>query len=345
MSAKQRGGAFVWVIVIVVLIAAGGVWLWKGRSTADGGDVAVTWKTRLEKLRISVIESGQLKASKSTDIYCEVKGGATILYLVPEGTQVNAGDLLVRLDASTLENDLTAQRIKWEQANAAGLADELRPALAEIRSIKVALNAGNRNSAGVSTIATILSYVGLPVQVWKEGEWRTMRGWSAGEFVMFPAPVGRRRVQLCDVPDLTLFPKRFQADNVIFKAGVELTILNYAIGLFGQVRRIFPSLNLPALARPLVTFSKLFKPLGTLHGGCGVWVTDVNGRQESLAVIAHENGPRIPGSPAILLAQKLLTGQTKDVGAFPCMGFLNMAEFAEFLAPYNVFVKRCSDNT
>jgi hypothetical protein len=85
MRAKQRGGAFVWVIVIVVLIVAGGVWLWRGRSTADSGDVAVTWKTRKEKLRISVIESGQLKASKSTDIYCEVKGGATILFLIPEG--------------------------------------------------------------------------------------------------------------------------------------------------------------------------------------------------------------------------------------------------------------------
>ncbi|HET6163943.1 MAG TPA: efflux RND transporter periplasmic adaptor subunit [Planctomycetota bacterium] len=143
MSAKQRGGAFVWVIVIVVLIAAGGVWLWQGRSTAQAGDVAVTWKTRQEKLRISVIESGQLKASKSTDIYCEVKGGATILYLIPEGTQVKADDLLVRLDASTLENDLTAQRIKWEQANAAYIQAE------KTKEIQISLNASTEQKATV----------------------------------------------------------------------------------------------------------------------------------------------------------------------------------------------------
>jgi hypothetical protein len=222
------------------------------------------------------------------------------------------------------------------------LVEELRPRLSRIRTIQVALNAGNKNSAGVSTIATIMSYVGGPVQVWQGGEWRTMRGWSAGEFATFPAPVGRRRVQLCDVPDLALFPKHFQAESVIFKAGVELTILNYAIGTFGIVRRVVPSLNLAKLARPLVIFSKMFKPLGTLHGGCAVWVTDIDGHQESLAVVAHENGPRIPGSPAVLLAQKLLTGQTKSVGAFPCMGFLNLAEFAEFLAPYRIIVVRGS---
>jgi len=139
----QRGGAFVWVIVIVVLIAAAGVWLWRGRSTNQAGDVVVTWTTKKEKLRIAVVESEQLKASKSTDIYCEVKGGATILFLVAEGTQVNKDDLLVRLDASTLENDLTAQRIKWEQANAAYIQAE------KTKEIQLSLNASTEQKATV----------------------------------------------------------------------------------------------------------------------------------------------------------------------------------------------------
>jgi len=50
------------------------------------------------------------------------------------------------------------------------------------------------------------------------------------------------------------------------------------------------------------------------------------------------NGPRIPGSPAILLAQKLLAGQIDDRGAMACLGFLNLCEFAEFLAPYRIEV-------
>ena len=213
------------------------------------------------------------------------------------------------------------------------------------RSIKVALNAGNKNPAGVSTIATILSYVGKKVQVWQAGTWAQKWGWGEGEFVKFPPPVGRRRVHLCDTPDLTLFPKYFDVQNVIFKAGVELTLFNYAIAGLGLLRRLIPSLNLPVLARPLVSMSALFKPLGTLHGGCAVWAEDEHGRRHSLALVAQENGPRIPGAPAILLARALVHGQIDRTGAFDSVGLLDFADIAELLAPYNIFTVRGQGDT
>src|SRR5262249_10518145 len=157
-------------------------------------------------------------------------------------------------------------------------------------------------------------------------------GWGLGEFINFPQPVGRRRVQLCDVPDLELFPRLFDADSVVFKAGIELTLFNYLIGGLGQVRRLLPTLNLPALAGPMVTMSKLFKSFGTLHGSFGVWVTGDNGDERSLAIVAPQNGPRVPASPAVLLARKLLAGEISERGAFPCVGFAGLAEFAEHLS-------------
>jgi NAD(P)-dependent dehydrogenase (short-subunit alcohol dehydrogenase family) len=223
------------------------------------------------------------------------------------------------------------------------LVADLQPALGPIRSIRVALNAGNRNRAGVATIATILGYVGRPVPVWQGSQWRCLPGWGAGEWVEFPPPVGRRRVQLCDVPDLALFPRHFGARDVVFKAGLELTGLNHAIGVLATLKRIRPSFPLPSLAGPLVSLSRLFKRFGTLHGACAVWVTDIWGRQRSVALVAHENGPRIPGSPAILLARKLLADGVHRVGAFPCMGFLGLADYAEFLAPFNIFTVRGKD--
>jgi saccharopine dehydrogenase-like NADP-dependent oxidoreductase len=217
---------------------------------------------------------------------------------------------------------------------------ELRPLVPKIRSIKVALNAGNRNPAGVSTIASILAYVGRPVRVWQDRQWREIPGWGLGEFINFPEPVGRRRVQLCDVPDLELFPRLFDADSVVFKAGIELTLFNYMIAAMGQLRKLRPSLNLPGLAKPLVTVSKLFKSLGTLHGSFGVWVTGDDGAERSLAFVAPQNGPRVPSSPAVLLSRKLLAGGITQRGAFPGVGFIGLAEFEEHLSQFGIRVVR-----
>ena len=217
---------------------------------------------------------------------------------------------------------------------------ELRPHFQTIRSIKVALTAGNKIQAGVSTIASILAYVGRPVRVWQDRRWQELAGWGLGEFIEFPKPVGRRRVQLCDVPDLELFPQLFGVDSVVFKAGVELTLLNYALAVLAQLRKLRPSLNLPALAKPLVHVSKLFKSLGTLHGSFAVWVTDDTGHEKALAFVAPQNGPRVPSSPAVLLARKWLAGDTPAPGAYPCVGLISLAEFADYLAAFGIFVVR-----
>lgn len=115
----EAGGAGIWVVAAVVVLAVGGVFLWQGRGESGAETRIATWTAKRDKLRISVIESGQLKANKSVDIFCEVRGGSTILELVDEGTRVAKGDLLVRLDDSGLEDDLTAQKIRFQQASAA----------------------------------------------------------------------------------------------------------------------------------------------------------------------------------------------------------------------------------
>lgn len=246
-----------------------------------------------------------------------------------------------RLDAAARARDVfVCVGASTTPAVTSALVTDLLPGLGPIRSIEVAINAGNRNQAGVSTIATILSYVGRPVRVWRGGRWRLLRGWSEGKFVDFPAPTGRRRVQLCDVPDLALFPQLFGAESVTFRAGVEMTVFNYVFGALALVVQVLPSVNLPSLAGTIVSGSEWVKRFGTFHGACGVWVTDAAGRRRSAALVAHENGPRVPASPAILLAKALLSGRVSAVGAYPCVGFLKLAEFAEFLAPYNIFLVR-----
>ncbi|MBT7189241.1 MAG: NAD-dependent epimerase/dehydratase family protein [Anaerolineae bacterium] len=216
------------------------------------------------------------------------------------------------------------------------MVQELKKETQSIRSIKIALNAGNKNQAGVSTFKSILEYVGKEIPVWQNGKWKHLLGWEKAEFINFPAPVGKRRVQLCDVPDLALFPKLFNARNVIFKAGVEITFFNYALSSLAKLKEIFPTIDLPALARPLVRLSGLFKAFGTFHGGLAVLLKDVHGKEKSLYLLAPQDGPQIPAAPAILVARKILSGRIQQKGAYPCIGFIKFDEYKEHLSQFGI---------
>ena len=216
------------------------------------------------------------------------------------------------------------------------LASELNSQYAHVHSIKIYLSAGNKNKPGISTFESILSYVGTPIPVWNHGQWESFVGWGSSEYFEFPPPVGKRLVQLCNVPDLELFPKLFEADEVIFKAGVELPIFNLGLSVLAQVKSCIPQINLPALAEPLVKISRLFKNFGSFSGGVLVMLENESGNRKSLALVTSHNGPHIPTSPSVLLARKILREGPPAYGAFPCVGFISLGEFLSYLETFGI---------
>lgn len=75
-------------------------------------------------LLVTVTEEGNIESASNVDIKCEVAGGSTILWIIPDGTRVQAGDELVRLDSSTIEDGISQQKILWEKAKAAVVESE-----------------------------------------------------------------------------------------------------------------------------------------------------------------------------------------------------------------------------
>ncbi|HQU43974.1 MAG: hypothetical protein B7Z73_04690 [Planctomycetia bacterium 21-64-5] len=67
---------------------------------------------------------GNVESAYNFDITCQVQGGSTILWIVPDGTHVNQGDELVRFDSSAVEDLLSQQAIVVERARAAQIAAE-----------------------------------------------------------------------------------------------------------------------------------------------------------------------------------------------------------------------------
>jgi len=113
----RRKGLIV-AFVIVVLIGSGIAWLTVFRGgNAKRRDVP-TFTVKQGPLTISVVESGSIKASDQRIIKNDVEGRTSIISLVPEGTRVKEGDLLVELDASSLHDGKIDQEIRVQNNEA-----------------------------------------------------------------------------------------------------------------------------------------------------------------------------------------------------------------------------------
>lgn len=82
---------------------------------------------------ITTVEAeGFVESAHNVEISCQIDGGSTILWIVPDGTQVKAGDELVRFDSSAVEDLLSQQAIVVERARAAQIAAEHELAAARL---------------------------------------------------------------------------------------------------------------------------------------------------------------------------------------------------------------------
>jgi HlyD family secretion protein len=112
------------IMVAAMAIVAGLIGFYLVRLTASKGNIGpindhATFTVMRGPLRINVLESGTIKAREQVVIKSEVEGRTSILYLVPEGTYVKKGQLLVELDASGLLDEKIDQQIRVQNAEAA----------------------------------------------------------------------------------------------------------------------------------------------------------------------------------------------------------------------------------
>lgn len=106
-------------LVVVLAIGMGVIWLTVVRGSDKSGQDVPTFAARRGPLTISVVESGTIKARDQVIIKNEVEGRTSIITLMPEGTRVKKGELLVELDASTLQDGKIDQEIRVQNTEAA----------------------------------------------------------------------------------------------------------------------------------------------------------------------------------------------------------------------------------
>ena len=85
-----------------------------------------------------VLDQGEIQSSENVEIRCEVRarnGAISVIEVVPEGTRVNPGDFLVRLDSTSFEKELETQKISVANSQTAVIQAEAAQATA-IESLK-----------------------------------------------------------------------------------------------------------------------------------------------------------------------------------------------------------------
>lgn len=107
-NSKLLAGTLIFALVVLIVINA-------FFSTADSN--VPTYKIVRNNFLVSVTESGELRATNSISISSpRIRGNLKIVYLVPEGTYVNAGDTVVRFDPTEAITNLKDAEAKLEIA-------------------------------------------------------------------------------------------------------------------------------------------------------------------------------------------------------------------------------------
>jgi saccharopine dehydrogenase-like NADP-dependent oxidoreductase len=207
---------------------------------------------------------------------------------------------------------------------------------AEILVIETSLVPGNRAPRGRSVVASILGQTGEPLCVWRGSAWRQYRGWSNTKTISFSSGF-KRRVNLIGAPDLKLFPQAFASRSVIFRAGLELAIMRWALGALSFLRNRGLLPKLTAFLGPILWLSQRLEHLGSDRGAMAVEVVgllDGEPLRRRWNIIAHHgDGPFIPAVPARAIIRKCASVRP---GARPCLFDLNIPEIESALAGLSV---------
>ncbi|MDP6442582.1 MAG: TolC family protein [Pirellulaceae bacterium] len=135
-ASSRRGSVAGWLVALLVVagivvgIAYGAYEL--ADATAEPKARALTREVKKADLVITVTEDGNIESASNVEVKCQVAGGTSILWIVPDGEFVKDGQKIVELDSSALEESINQQRITFEKAKSAKIQAEKDYAVSKI---------------------------------------------------------------------------------------------------------------------------------------------------------------------------------------------------------------------
>jgi len=226
-------------------------------------------------------------------------------------------------------------------ALSSAVVDHLCTGWQHIDSIDICIAPAQHAPRGQATLAAVLSYCGLPIDVWDAGHWQPQRGWA------HPIPVQFHRLRprlgaVCDIPDLEIFPAHYRvSDRVTFRAALEVGLAQRSFAAIAALRQRGVLRRPEKLAWLMHHAGGVLDFLGTPLGGMVVRVAgaDAQGQRRRRAwhiAADNDHGPEIPCMAAILLARQLAAGQRLPTGAHTSTSLLPLESFAPEFAKWGM---------
>ncbi len=231
----------------------------------------------------------------------------------------------------------------------AAFIDEALPRFGRLEALDYGISAAQHTNRGLATTAAVLSYVGKPFAMLREGAQGRVYGWQDLHAVRYPE-LGARLFGNCDIPDLDLFPERYPSLRwQRFAAGHEVKLLHLGTWALSWLVRARLIGSLADYAEPLLRAAFLFDRFGSGRSGFHMILSGVGQdgrpRTERVFLVARSgHGPNIPCMPAILLARKLAEGTLDKRGAMPCLDLIDLSEYLAALEGLDIEVTRRMDD-
>ena len=223
----------------------------------------------------------------------------------------------------------------------AAFIDRYRPHFARLENAVYGIAAAQATNRGLGTAAAILSYVGKPFMVLRDGMRERVFGWQGLHGVRYPE-LGLRLFGYCDIPDLELFPARYpELRELHFVAGHEVKPLHIGTWLLSWAVRLGLVRSLAPHAQRLLKLSFLFDPLGSDKSGFHMFLSGTGKDDKPMEVrvfmVARQvHGPNVPCMPAIILTKRLAAGRTLEPGARPCVDLIDLDELLGSIAHLDI---------
>ena len=133
---SRNGGVLKVIVILLLVIGIGaGIWGWRVKSGSSSKHVNLIYATAERGVFVHEVNGkGSAESAKNVDVASQVEGQATVIYLIPEGTDVKKGDLLVELDSSDVDEKLDSQVVTTNSSRAT-----LNSSRATLRSAEISL--------------------------------------------------------------------------------------------------------------------------------------------------------------------------------------------------------------